>query len=666
MGLMGIEIALRSLQAQQKALEVVGHNIANANTEGFSRQRAVMETTSPRSSNPGQVGTGVKIQEIQRLRDTLLDSRIRVGNHTLGNLKIKNDILGQIEVIFNEPSETGLNSVMSKFWNAWQDLTNHPEDQTVRVNLKEQGIVLTESLNYLNTRLSELQTYIKKQLTMKVNNLNSFAQQIATLNKQISEVELKGENANDLRDKRDLLLMKLSKMVDFTLSREDNNTVTLVLAGGLLVSGDKSYAVGTKINAGGSVGIKWKDTGIAITVSGGELKGLLDSNNIIVPEYSRYLDDLSGGLVEGINRVNSRGIGLTRITTATSDNAVVDKNVALDIAGLPFTPVNGSFWLTVYDSGGTQVDQKEITFTAGSTTLSSLATDISAMTGLNASVSNGKITINAEGNNTFTFADSTKGGDTSDLLLALGLNTFFSGKKAADISVNTVIQNDVGKIAAAKSLAPGDNSNALDIVNLKDTATHFGGTVDNTAPAWQGGSGSISTLSAGTYVGTDDDVWTFTADSTGGTVGATAGLQVTVTDSGGNTVATLDVGSTYTPGTALSVAEGVSVSFTANTLTANDHFTVDMVKQSSSTTADGYYQSAIGILGVESQNASRLENNQNLLVNHLNYRQEEVSGVSLDEELTNMIKFQHAYQAAAKFISVVDEMLNILINRMGV
>ncbi|RLE06884.1 flagellar hook-associated protein FlgK, partial [Candidatus Aerophobetes bacterium] len=138
--LRSLEIGIRAIRTQRQAMHVIGHNIANVNTPGFSRQRAILTTTLP----SGQMGTGVKVETIDRIRDEVVDYYIRKENPTLNRWATKNEILEKVETLFNEPSETGISNIMNSFWDSWQDLANNPEDGAARANVREQARILCE------------------------------------------------------------------------------------------------------------------------------------------------------------------------------------------------------------------------------------------------------------------------------------------------------------------------------------------------------------------------------------------------------------------------------------------------------------------------------------------------------------------------------------------
>lgn len=440
----GLEMGRRALSAQQRALDVTGHNIANANTAGYTRQEAVLRATMPYTVPAfncpvaaGQLGTGVEVGQIRRIQDSYINTQIRSENRAAGDWEARNNTLEKLEVIFNEPSEAGLKTVMDQFWEGLQFLSQKANDPSVRDVVIERGIALAESFNHLDRMLTDLQSDLTQAIALEVQEIDNMSAQIADLNRQIVVLESAGNEANDLRDKRDLLIDELSRLVDVTVTEDPTGYVTVSVGGQDIVDN-------TTVT---SLDQSW--------VNGGKLYGMLYSRDTIVPDYLNRLDQMADSFITEFNSIHSAGFGL----------------------------------------------------------------------------------------------DGSTGND------------FFVGTTAGTIAVSAAIQNDSNLIAAAKAAAdlPGDNTNALDLAGLKHHS--FGAPINGTL--------------------------------------------------------------------------------------------------------DDYYGGIVAQLGIEAQSAQRMVDNRELLLAQLKIQKQSVSGVSLDEEMTNMIKFQHAYNAAARMTTTMDELLDVIINRMG-
>jgi len=325
-----------ALFTQQKAIDVTGHNIANVNTDGYSRQRVNMATNAPYSSQPGQTGTGVRAAEIQRIYDRFLGAQINNENQNLGNWEAQKGVLERVEIIFDESSGYGLNQAMSEFWNAWQDLANNPSDYAGRAALLAKSETMTATFNNIYSNLEQIQTDIDTSIMGTVKEINSIAERIAGLNQKIALTEVGGQNANDYRDSRDLLLKELSLMIDIDSFENSDGKVTVLVAGGRpLVENISSWNLSTQPDASGLQDIVWTDSDgnpVVITsgISRGKLKGWLEVRDVTIPDYLSKLNELAEGIITEVNDFHKDGLGL-------NDDVVAERNFftgtkALDIA----------------------------------------------------------------------------------------------------------------------------------------------------------------------------------------------------------------------------------------------------------------------------------------------------------------------------------------------
>ena len=311
-----LNMARGALLAQQWGIDVTGHNIANVNTPGYSRQRVNMQTNIPIPFWPGQIGTGVNAVEIQRIYDRFLGVQINNENQNLGRWETQKGGLEKVEMIFDETTGYGLSQAMDEFWSAWQDLVNNPSGHTERTALVAKSEILTNTFNKIYSDLQQTQKDADDSIRGTVGEINQITDQIADLNQQISQIEAGGQNANDLRDKRDLLLDELSSMIDITTSEGDNGNITVFVNGGRpLVQNNSAWNLSTQTNASGFQDIVWLDgdggtVNITDNVSGGKLKGWIEVRDVFVPGYLSRLDDLAGTMISELNSLHQNGFDL--------------------------------------------------------------------------------------------------------------------------------------------------------------------------------------------------------------------------------------------------------------------------------------------------------------------------------------------------------------------
>ncbi|MFD1038884.1 flagellar hook-associated protein FlgK [Virgibacillus byunsanensis] len=236
----GLEMAKQALFTQQSALYTTGHNISNANTEGYTRQRVNFESLSPyptasrnRPEIPGQMGTGVEAGTVERVRDKFLDMQFRAENSKSGYWEALSASTDRMERLLNEPSESGLSKSMDQLWQSLQDLSVNPENSGARSVVVQRGVALAESFNYTSDSLESIRSDLKNETDVTVKNANSLLEQISGINNQIKQIEPHGYLANDLYDERDRLVDELSGIVNINVNYSKSGGNAPEIADGL-------------------------------------------------------------------------------------------------------------------------------------------------------------------------------------------------------------------------------------------------------------------------------------------------------------------------------------------------------------------------------------------------------------------------------------------------
>ena len=344
----GLSIASSGLFAAQRALDITGHNIANTNTKGYSRQRLNQVAQDPMNitGGQGQLGLGVKMQFISQVRDQMLDIKYRTEVNTLGEWEEKYSSLSQIEAIFNEPSDTGIRKVMDNFFEGLNSITKDPSSPTTRAVFIQSSVALAQNFNHMNGNLEKMIRDTNEEVESNVRSINSIGSQIARINKQVLESELDGSRANDLRDARNVLIDDLSKLVDIEvkeipIDNSSASTLSILIQGTPLVShtdtnvlelvGNQEHPMYTDgqtatpdprtdlLNITVS-NIKWA-TGSSLdqTKLGGSIGGQLQQRdgfkdeNKGIPYYIRFVSEFSKSFAETLNKAHKEGYALGEI-----------------------------------------------------------------------------------------------------------------------------------------------------------------------------------------------------------------------------------------------------------------------------------------------------------------------------------------------------------------
>jgi flagellar hook-associated protein 1 FlgK len=315
----GLNIARLGMQAQQKALEVTGHNIANANTPGYSRQVARLVPTNPIpfAGGRGMLGTGVRVAEISRIRDEILDFQIRKEMRTQGRWEMSRDILAQVEYVFMEPSPTGFNSVLSTFFESWQELCLNPGASPPRAALVQNAGSLVNTVRHANEQLKAIRNDIDFQTNLKVQEVNTLAEQIRDLNRQIISLNALDALPADLMDRRDMLADRLSQIVEFNAVLTDRGSLNIYLGGRELVGEGNVNRL--KVVPGEGDGsdwppapvVVWERDGRPARIAGGELAGLREVRDVKLRGYMEDFTALVFGIVNAVNAAHREGSGLS-------------------------------------------------------------------------------------------------------------------------------------------------------------------------------------------------------------------------------------------------------------------------------------------------------------------------------------------------------------------
>jgi flagellar hook-associated protein 1 FlgK len=546
-----LNTAKLGLQTNQTAIEITGHNIANVQTEGFSRQEVTLEVNRPRRVGLAFLGTGVRATSVTRDFDQFLFNQILGESSTLGNFDIRNTFFQRLETIVNESSGVSLNNAMSEFFLAFDDLASNPTNLSVRTAVLSAAGTLATVFNQLGSSLLQQRMNLDNAVTAEVTEINGMLDEIAEFNRSIRQLENGNTPANDLRDQRDLLIKQLSEKLDVQLIDTNDNSTMLTLSGGSpLVVGTTVFKLSVTANLDNR-GFKdiLVDDGMGGTnnvtaeIQGGEMRGLLDMRDVETLGLIDQLDRLAAGLMEQVNGVHLQGLGLDGSSgnlffeTLTPAVSIGSQNLGTGTV----TAINAS-------PSTVTVDKFQIQFTgAGTFDLFNLTTNQTVATGLAVGG-----TINIANGLAITTGGVPVAGDTADISI--------SEDAAMNMALSSTVLNDTDKIAAGLS-GTGDGQNALNISNLQNSLVF----------------------------------------SAGG----------------------------FTPGAGTS-------------------------------TFDDFYNSLVSGLGAGSRSSQTILRQQEGVMLQLNTQRESISGVSLDEEMINLIKFQQAFAASARMITVIEEMFDVL------
>lgn len=462
-----IQIANNALFAAQTGLQVTGNNIANANTPGYLRQRVVMTPAPTQTVGNLPLGLGVQVAGIVQQVDRFLTERLRSSISDLSQSETQESTYLQLESILGELGDTDLSTAFSRFFAAVHNVQNQPEDAAVRNLAAMQGRILSDDFQRIASRVQEAQKSVNHEIAATSSDINRLLKEIAELNIRVVVTEggrTSGSDAVGLRDQREMALVKLAEIVGIRTAEQQDGSVTVFAGGDYLVASGEYRAVATSYSTDTATPlatIHIQDTDSPLFAGSGKLAGLYAARDEILGGFQGQLDELARSLVFEFNKLHSSGQGLGGYSSLVSEFAVSSATAALDHAGLPFTPVRGSFQVLVRNtiSGETRSTQIPVDLNGldEDSSLAEVAARLDAIDGIRCSITpDDRLRIAAEAADIeFGFAQ-----DTSGLLAALGLNTFFTGSSAADIGVNAALRNDPHLFAASQHGFGEDADNA--------------------------------------------------------------------------------------------------------------------------------------------------------------------------------------------------------------
>ncbi len=342
----GISIGISGVFASQRALDVTGHNISNVNTPGYTRQMIgkgnsfYQKVGYSGNGNLMQLGTGVDILEIRQYRDEFLDKKFKRENTELGYWSARFSSVEELETVFNDNSEEGLQTVMNNFWNSWDQLSKPTGGLVARAMVKENAIAFVETVKNMDSLLNNFRTSKDKEIKENVNRINVIAKRIAELNTEINKIEANGTTANDLRDERNLLIDELSGKVKIQVY--DGAQVNIAVEGQMLVEGGRYEQIGTIPDPAnrGYVKLVWARSGDNLYPSNGSLKSMLESRDVLVEGFRQKLNQFVMGVADAVNAIHRTGYGLNDTSPQYRDFFVNELNDGnpVDLSNIAFNP----------------------------------------------------------------------------------------------------------------------------------------------------------------------------------------------------------------------------------------------------------------------------------------------------------------------------------------
>jgi len=767
----GFAAGLRALLSARTVMDIIGHNLANQNTPGYSRQIALLQTAPPITGGRLiQLGTGVQVSDIFSVVNDSLLARIRTEVSQASQFEAESTLLDQLEALLGDLSDDGLSSRLQAMFNASSEAATAPEDLVLRKNFVSSASEVALGYRLKVNGIQEMRNTALLQSQTIISTVNQLLREVGQLNRKIQTQEAVGTRANDLKDQRNLALERMAELIGATATPLSDGTVNVSVQGTTLVSGSSVTLLEATKAPGGAIQIQTVGGGIKLKSPAGRLAGALNMVDDYLPERIDDLNRMARNLILEMNRIHSRGVPasgpFTQLTSSfnVSVQAGVDPmSVRLKEAGLPFDLNGGSLQIAVSRLGTGDVERHEIAIDPANQTVGDLVGAINDIPELTAFLDGvGKLHIKAASGYGFdfskrldtlpveggTFGDgaATIVGDTFPAALVNGaqmtvavdggapqtvtfnatdfadinaataaevaavLNAQVSGLTASVVDGRLVMQSNTSGAASSLAIADGLSSPAA-ALNLPLSASGTDTPVQVTISGFP----------------ESDEAHRFTFKAKGdGEIGISPGLEVEVYDNG-QLLTTLQVGDGYEPGSPLEVVDGVFIEFSPGTIqgsanqffelsTAGDTDTADVLAafglnnlfeghdaatirvnplleenpelvagaifggpgdggnflnlanlatQSMAglggSSITGFYNAFSAEVGTSTAGSKASLQSAALVLLTLQSQRAAESGVNTDEELLNLERFKDAYEAAAKYLSVLTELDDVLL-----
>nr|WP_321266266.1 flagellar hook-associated protein FlgK [uncultured Sulfurimonas sp.] len=615
-----LHIGYSGLNVAQNGINTTSNNIANAETQGYTRQRVVLASATPLQTYPGNVGNGAEVQDIQRVFDNFVFDRYTNISQSKEYSDFEKKTLDELSTYFPEIDGVGIKSDLTKYYDMWQTFADNPDNDAIKLALATQTTTLTEHIGYTQDQVKDLQSQLNDQLSVNVDEVNSIAKQLAELNKSIEIAEAgKTYTANELRDKRNVMELSLARLIGAETNSgqiesniqidSSSNTKTgsysVSVNGFNIVDGSSYHPIhlSKENNPNGFYEVSYERQDgtlipIAEEINGGVVGSILNLRGAaldvtsgmptdgVIQNVVSQMDAFAKGLIESMNNIYASS------TTTKMESNELELNSTNSIVNSSLNVKTGSFELIIYDVDGNITASREIEINAG--------TVMSGVAGSNSI--EGQINAQEDDNN-----DGNANNDIDDYI-SFNWATYQNGKNALELSMDPLLESQ------------GYTFSMQDVLTTSsyDSGTNFAGA-----------------LGMSRFFDGDD------------------AQSIKLNHTLSNNPTLIKAGVTPLAGDSVVALSMVQHQY--------EKFNYEVENQSYDVTAYAMFDIIATEVGTQTKAATLQNETLSTQFNATELEYSSVSKVSLDEEMTNLIKYQTSYGAAAKIITTIDEMMTTLL-----
>ena len=639
-------IGISGLAAAQKALEVIGNNVANAATEGYHRQRVELSPAYSSQVGATLLGGGVDIAGVTRIIDRILELEILRQQSSLEQVSQEATTLRTIENAFGELSGEGtLSELIDKFFNTLQDLCAHPSEIIWQSEVVTAGENLANQFQTLGDFLIQIDAQIALEAENTIERINTLINQIAELNDDIERMEMTGGQANNLCDQRDQRITELAELIGIEVQNREHGVVDVSIAGIAVVAGSAATEIKVGLNDNNLLGICPSGTQNYDTqVQGGQLGALLSLKNVTIAEVHNDLDTLAGAIIQQVNQYHVQGVG----SEGSFSELIGWRMTSENPADFDQPVTNGRIYIRVINTATGEITRHEIDVDVSTDSLTSIATKISAIAGLSASAASSRLQIQAEANYKFDFQPAVLPEPTTSNLTgtsppAISISGIYTGTENQTLTVTVTGTGSVGNGELHLEVRDGGG----EVVATLNVGSGYvaGDKLDiDDGIKISLGSGD---LNAG-------DTFEIDAFANTDTSGLLAAVGINTFFSGSSAIDMAVCSQIADSPSRIATALGAELTDNTNAMRLADLKDQAMSSLSGMTPAE-FYRRLVADIGQQVSIKEMRQENIETMVQNLANRQSDISGVNINDEAAQMLIFEQMFQAMAKFLSTVQD-----------
>jgi flagellar hook-associated protein FlgK len=649
-------IGLSGLNAASSALEVIGNNIANASTEGYHRQRVELTPTTYGQMAGGGVGAGVDVSGVTRLVDKLLESEIMQQGANYAQISQELSILTAVETTFGEFAEgSGLNATIDAFFDSLRGLAAHPLERVWRNDVVSSAEVLCSEFRRIGTSLSNLEDQVLLEAKNTGDSINSLTTQIAELNGKIQTIEISQGQANNLRDHRDQMIAELATLASVETQEREYGIVDVSIGGLPVVTGGITVGVQVSLLDDGSLGVTAANSsGYSLPVQGGRLGALMALKNELLVGTATELDNLAKAIVDSVNACHVQGLGVDGSFTELGGATIDSQSLVGEDAGV----TDGTFYVRVTNTATGEIERYAIDVDASGAspdTSETIAAKIDAVPGLSVSILSSRLHIVADLGYTFDFLPAVLPEPTAATLTAASPPTIrFSGIYSGQ-------ENDAFTFTVAGSGSVGNGDLRLDVTdgngNLVSTLNIGKGYAAGDAIELYNGI-QVAVSTGNVNAGDSFETLALATSDTSGFLAA-AGMNTFFSGSSAGEMQVVDEIADAPDRIATAYGADLTDNTAALRLAAVRDEGLDGL---TGMTPSEYYHRIVANVGQQVDLRESRQSNVEAMIQNLESRRSEISGVNINDEAAQLMIFEKMFQAMAKYLSTLQSTMNTLMD----